>query len=408
MANEQGLLKQTVFAKQSGLAVPATTGGKVKRRTNSVFTKAVATWQSNEIVAHQQSTGDNAGPQTTSGKLDAIISPSTFSEMFASLLRKDFAATAAITAASFTIAVSGAYWTITRAAGSWLTDGVKAGDVGRITAGTFNAANLNKNLLVLAVNSATVLLVVPVNKVALVAEGPITGATWTTPGKKAWVPTTGHTNDYWTVEELYTGLTLAEQFNDVKIGKADITAPPVGPATVSFDCPGLYRTRNAQTIAAPAAETTTNPVKLVSGMVVVNGVPIPITSFTTSITGNIKPGEAEAGEGGAINQIKDHIRGEVAATLQIMAKFSANTIQTLFDNETVFKVFLVLADSQLAAADFVTLVYSACKCFGDAPNDGEAVEIVRTYPITPQINGSGGAALADLQTIVSMQDSQAV
>lgn len=409
MPNEQGLLKQTVFAKQAGgLGAPATTGGKVKRRTNSVFTKNGDTFQTNEIVAHQQSTGDILGPTKTAGKLDGLVSPGTYSEQFASLLRKDFAATAPIAGASLTIAaaVNGNH-NITRAAGSWLTDGVKVGDIGRITAGSFNAANLNKNLLVVAIVSATVITVRPLNGVAMVAEGPITGATWTTPGKKAWAPTTGHTNDYWTVEELYTGLGKAEQFTDVKIAKADISAPPVGPATVSFDCPGLNRTRLAQTIAAPAVETTTNPVALVSGIILVNGMATPITGFTAGIDGHIAPGEAEAGDG-TTNQIKDHVRGEISATLQITSKFSNTLIQDLYDNQTVFQVILVLADSTLPNAEFVTLVYPACKCFGDAPNDGETTEIVRTYPVTPQFNGSGGAALANHQTIVSMQDSVAV
>jgi hypothetical protein len=37
---------------------------------------------------------------------------------------------------------------VARSAGSWLTDGIKIGQVGRLTAGGFNAANSNKNLLV--------------------------------------------------------------------------------------------------------------------------------------------------------------------------------------------------------------------------------------------------------------------
>ena len=64
------------------------------------------------------------------------------------------------------MAGSGPTYTITRSTGSWLTDGIKKGQIGRITAGAVNAANLNKNLVVLSLTS-TILTVMPLNGVAL-------------------------------------------------------------------------------------------------------------------------------------------------------------------------------------------------------------------------------------------------
>jgi hypothetical protein len=404
MPNAQGLLKQTVLAKQSALGAPATSGGKIKRRTNAIFTRNVDTYESNEIVSHQQSTGANAGIVKVGGKLDALLSPTTFSEQFASLLRKDAAATTAIATLSLTIAASAPNWTITRAAGDFLTGGIKAGDVIRITAGSVNAANLNKNCLVISL-TATVLTVRPLNGVALVAEGPIASCTISVPGKKIWVPTTGHTNDFWSVEEWYPDVPASDLFTDCKIGKADITIPATGNATVSFDIPGLGRTRSAsQQIASPSAETTTNILTAVNGVIFVNGLITPITGAQVTIDGNIAPGEAEVGT----NNISDLIRGEIMVSGSFTAKFSATTLQAAFDAQTVIKIFLVITDGSGGAADFVTFVMSAVKLFGDAPDDGESKEVIRTYPFTAQINGAGGASLADHQTIISIQDSQAV
>jgi len=404
MPNAQGLLKQTVLAKQSALGTPATTGGKIKRRTNAIFTRNVDTYESNEIVSHQQSTGANAGIVKVGGKLDALLSPTTFSEQFESLLRKQAAATTALATLSLTIAASAPNWTITRAAGDFLTGGLKAGDVIRITAGAVNAANLNKNLLVISL-TATVLTVRPLNGVALVAEGPIASCTISVPGKKIWVPTTGHTNDFWSVEEWYPDVPASDLFTDCKIGKADITIPATGNATVSFDIPGLGRTRSAsQQIASPAVETTTNILTAVNGVIFVNGLITPITGAQLTIDGNIAPGEAEVGT----NNISDLIRGEIMVSGSFTAKFSATTLQAAFDAQTVIKIFLVITDGSGGAADFVTFVMSAVKLFGDAPDDGESKEVIRTYPFTAQINGSGGASLADHQTIISIQDSQAV
>jgi hypothetical protein len=58
------------------------------------------------------------------------------------------------------------------------------------------------------------------------------------------------------------------------------------------------------------------------------------------------------------------------------------------------------------ASDFVAFSMSAVKLTGDAPDDGEKA-IIRTYPFTAQINAAGGAALANDQTIITVQDSLA-
>jgi hypothetical protein len=110
---------------------------------------------------------------------------------------------------------SGPTYTVTRASGSFLTDGVKKGMVVRLSVGSLNAANISKNLLVLG-DTATVLTVKPLNGVALVAEGPITGCTVSAPGKETHAPTTGHTNDYFSWEKKFTDLTRYELFTDVK------------------------------------------------------------------------------------------------------------------------------------------------------------------------------------------------
>lgn len=421
MANEQGLLKQTIFAKQtSGLGVPAATGGKIKRRTSAVFSKMVDTYESNEIVSHQQSTGANAGIVKTSGKLDGLISPSTFSEQFASLLRKDNAATTPGSAiATLTVTSSGTVndWTLTRGAGDFLADGIKVGDVIRLTAATINVLNggtttgAAKNILVLSI-TATVIIARALNGTALFAQA-ITNCTVTVMGKKTWTPISGHTNDYWTVEEWYSGISRSEVFRDCKIAKADVTVPATGNATVSFDVPGLGRTEGAsQYMTSPTVETSTAVLTAVNGVICIFGgaadntvQPIPVTGIQFSIDGHIQPGEAEVGT----NQIGDHIRGEISVSGQFTAKFSSTNMQQLFTGQTLSTIIVVLTDGAADAANFVSFVIPQVKLFGDTPDDGEAKEIVRTYPFTAQIPSAlvGGPALAHNQTIISIQDSQA-
>jgi hypothetical protein len=401
----QGINKITVLKQQTGLGVPATgTGGQVLRRKTSVAKKSRATYTNDEIVQHQQSTGVNLGTASTSWDFDGLLSPGTYAVPLQSLLRKVFTAGAATAAAAITIAGAGPTYTVTRGTGSYLTDGVKVGDVVTLGGGSFNAANAGNNLLVAAL-TPTAATVVTVNGSALVAEGPVAGGVMSVAGKKSLVPMTGHTDTLFTVEEWYGDLSKSELFPDLRIGQADIGLPASGNATIKLASQGLgVRTRgNAQVLTNPAAATTTPVLTAVRGVVLANGMP---QQGITSISLTIKANLAEVGPVTGSNFNPDMSRGRVEVTGTFSALFDNTTLGTLYDNETVTSLVAVMAADTTNGADFVAINLSAIKLTDDAPDDGEKA-IVRTYPFTAQLNAAGGVALASDMTILSIQDSKA-
>jgi hypothetical protein len=405
MSVAQGINKITVIKAQTGLGVPATgTGGQVLRRKTSIGKKARASYTNDEIVQHQQSTGVNLGTASTSWDFDGLLSPGTYATPMASLLRKVFTATTASTGLSLTIAGVGPY-TLTRAAGSYLTDGVKIGDVVRITAGTFvNPVNRDNNIVVTGL-SALVLTGVTLNSSVLIAEGPIATSAVTVIGKKALAPMTGHTDTLLTVEEWYSDLSKSELFPDLRIGQCDIGLPASGNSTIKLTSMGLgVRTRGAaQVLTAPTAATTTPVLTAVRGIVLANGVSqLGITSISMSIKGNLNAIGPVVGS----NFNPDMSRGRVEVTGSFTALFDSTTLGTLYDNETVTSLVAVMAADTTNNADFVAINLGALKLTGDDPDDGEKA-VMRTYPFTAQINAAGGAALASDQTIITIQDSAA-
>lgn len=403
MTIAQGIKKQTCIGKQTGLGVPKVgAGGQILRRVTSVFVAARDMYENNEIVSHQQATGVTYGLQKASGKIDGLLSPGTYATLIAAALRKAFAATTAISSLSITVAGTGPY-TLTRATGSYLTDGIKVGDVVRLTAGSFNAANLNKNLIVTTL-TATVATVTAVNGTAMVAEGPIASATLTVPGKKSLVPLTGHTDDFFTFEEWYSDLGRSEIFTDSKIDKAEISIPATGNATVSFDIVALDRTLAAsQSFTSPATETTNPVLAAINGLVYLNGAKVGnVTGAQVSINGGVTPVSAVLGS----NFSPDMDRGRIRVSGSFTALFDAATIQLLYDTETVTSLILVVTADPTAAAEFFAMTFGRIKLTGDTPDDGEK-GIVRTYPFTAEINSAGGTALAWDQTIITIQDSMA-
>lgn len=403
MAVAQGIRKQTCYGKQTGLGVPKVgAGGQILRRKTAIFTATRDMFANDEIVSHQQSTGVTYGLQKAGGKIDGLLSPATYKDLFAAALRKVFTATAAMTGLSLTIAGAGPY-TLTRGSGSYLTDGLKVGDVVRLSVGSLNAANINKNLLVTAV-VALVATVVPVNGVAMVAEGPIATTTMTVVGKKALVPLTGHTDDFFTFEEWYADLTRSEIFTDAKVAKVQVDLPSTGNATASFEIVALDRViAGAQSFTSPTTETTTSVLSALSGIIYVNGTKVSnITGAQLTVDCGIKPVSAVLGS----NFSPDMDRGRIQVSGSFTALFDSATLSSLFDTEAVTSIVLVIASDPSATADFVTFTMGRVKLTGDAPDDGEK-SIMRTYPFTAELNSAGGAALNWDQTILTIQDSQA-
>jgi hypothetical protein len=402
MSVAQGINTTVARVAQSALGSPGSTGSALARRVTLSLNKQSETYASQEIASHQQSTGATEGPSGIQGTLNGEVSAGTYQIEIETLLRKAAAATTAITSASLTIAASGSNYTVTRAAGSWLSDGIKVGDVIRLSVGTLAAANISRNLLVLDVGSATVLTVTPLNTGVMTAEGPITGCTVTVIGKKSWTPTSGHLNRYLSYEKAFTDLTRYELFTDVKVGSADIAIPSTGIATVNFGLVGLARALSgSQTLTSPTAESTSAVLAAVQGKCVVNGVVTSITGAQLQIGGNVSLGAAEVGS----NSRSDLQRGRVSVSGSFTAKFSAVTLQTLRDNQTAVTLIFVLADSATDAADFISITLPAVKIFTDDADDGEK-EIIRSYNFTAQYYGSGGAAVKHNATIVQVQDSQ--
>ena len=402
MAQAQGIARVISRVKQSGKGAAGSTGSQRIRRTSATFNKTSDTFENNEIVDHQQSTGATEGVYSTTGQVDGLISPGTYTPEFANLLRKDFVATSSITGLSVTIAASGSGYTITRASGDFLTGGIKIGDIVRLAGAGLDSANVAVNLLVTAVTS-TVLTVFVLNGSSLTTEGPISSVTVSVPGKKAWVPTSGHTNDYFSYEIWQSEVPSSELYVDCKTGQAQISVPATGNSTVSFTIPGLSRVLGtSQVLTSPTAATTTDVVSSAKGAVVINGVSTPITTASVTVNGNINQGEAEVGS----QYRSDHQRGRVAVNGSFSAKFTSTTLQAIREAQTTVSLVIALPTNATGSADFVTLVIPSLKIMTDSANDGE-VEIIRQYDFTAQLNKDGGAALSSLQTIFSMQDSQA-
>lgn len=402
MSIAQGTTRQFRFKRQSAKGTLAgTSAGQILRRTNGKLNLQKETYNTaNELTSTQQMKSSRHGVKQATGNLSGLVSPGTYGDFLQALLRQDAAATSAITGASITIAGAGPY-TLTRAAGSYLTDGIKVGDVVRLTAGTFTAGNLNKNLLVTGV-TALVLTVVVVNGSTLTAEGPIASATVTVPGKKTMVPETGHTNIYYTIEEWMSDIPRSKVTQDVKVGQAQIDFPGSGNLTASFNLTGLDQTASGSVyFTAPTAETTSDVLASASGLLLVAGTASAVvTQASITINGNAQPANGVVGS----DLRPDVFSGKVMVTGTFSAYFDGGTVSDAFIDETEISMIFVNTDGSEANADFMTLVMSRVKVNAEDSDDSETGSIAQ-YTFEALLNSTGGAGTAYDKTTVAIQDS---
>ena len=409
MAIANPVNSQIRFKRQSAKGTLAgATGAQILRRESATFTLKKDTYDTeSEINSTQQLGSVRHGVRQVDGKVNGFFSPGTYSDFMSSIVRRDFAAVTAVTGASVTIAGAGPTYTVTRAAGSYLTDGFKIGMVIRLSAGTLNAANINRNLLITNVTAlvATVMPVNGVNGVAMVAEGPVTGTTITAVGKVTYAPTTGHTNVYYTAETWDPDVPSSERNIDVKASQINLSLPGSGNAKIDITFVGLDQTSSASAyFTSPTAETTTGVLVAASGLLLLAGSPVAtVTDLSINIDGKESPAEGVVGS----NIRPDIFRGIVKVSGSFSAYFDSRTLADTFVDETAQSLIGVFTSDSTNNADFASFYLPSLVVTSSDGDDGAAKGKKRSYSFTCQYNAAGGAALASPQTTIQIQDSAA-
>lgn len=397
----RGTAKTVSYRKETTWGVlSGPTGGKQLRRVTANFNLAKETYESNEIRTDRQVADFRHGVRSAEGSLNGELSSASYADFMAAILAKDFAAKTALASLSITISGAGPTYTVTRAAGSFLTDAVRVGMVVRLT-GSFNAANVNKNLLVTAV-TALALTVVVLNGTSLVAEGPIASAGMSFPGKNTLVPKTGHTDDSFTIEEWFSDIAQSEVYTGMKVGSMNVQLPASGLATVDFSFMGkdLASKGTTQYFTSPTAQGTDGIYAAVNGTVLFDGAPVAVI---TSADFSVERGMENAQVVGS-NSIADIFSGRIRATGNLSVYFTDGVFRDKFDAETPVSLVFSFTEGSEANADFVSFVMPKVK-LGSFTREDNELGITASTSFTALLNDVTGTGLEE--TTLMIQDSAA-
>lgn len=402
MTIAKGTAKQVGYKKESSFGTLAgASAGKLLRRVTASFNLTKETYESGEIRTDRQIADFRHGVRSAEGSLNGELAPASYADFMGSIVARDFTNAPSNSGVSLTIDAVGALYTITRASGDWLAEGFEVGQVVRLAGANLTAANVANNLLITEVTS-TVITVKVVNGSALVEEGPAASSSVTGVGKTTFVPTTGHTDQSYTVEEWYSDIAQSEVYTGMKVNSVAVQLPATGLTTVDVGFAGkdMAQTGTTQYFTSPTAQGTDGIFAAVNGVMLVDGAPV---ALVTSADFTIERATENASTVGS-NSVADIFTGRIRVTGNMSVYFQDAAFRTYFDDETPVSVVLVLTSDSSNDSDFVTFTLPKVKLGSFTKDDGELGVVAATsfQALLNEVTAGGLPA-----TTIAIQDSAA-
>jgi hypothetical protein len=401
MALASGVNKQVRIKKEATFGTaPGVSGAVQLRRVESTLDIVKDTYESQEIVSDYQVTDFRHGSRRVEGAINGELSPGTYALLMAAAMRKDFVAGVSTGAQTNVTAAAGPPGTFTRAAGSYITDGFRVGDVIRWTGWTTTGtANNTRNYRITAL-TATVMTTSGLLDEVVAAKAAGDSVTATVIGKKTYTPLTGHTNDSFAIEHWFPDLTvpISELFLGCRVQSMAVELPATGLARSNFTVLGKDVTTAAAVYYTSVADApSTGIAAAVSGSIRVAGVDVAIV---TGINFTYQGGMTTLPVVGS-NSTPDVFPGRVRVSGQITAALESATLRDLFLNETEADIQVFLKLTSAIDSAFLNFYFARVKLGGAQKSDGEQ-SIIQTLPFTSLRKQTGTDA--ELTTLV-IQDS---
>lgn len=379
MAFASGVQKTVAIAKESSWGVkPAAGSATFIRRASCTLNLSREQFQSNEITTTAQTSSVRSGTDTVEGTLSGELSAGSYDTIFSQLLRGPWV-TGVSLAASTDISASSVDNSLNRTTGSWITSGIRVGDV--ITVGGFASpatANNGKTTVI----SVTALKIV-VNK-TLVTKVAGDSVTVVVAGNKLVIPLTvaARSDDSFTVEESHADTGDHYVATGVKFNTAKIGINPDNMVTAEFGMMGKDQTVSGTAyFTTPAAPSIASCLSSNAGAIFFNGQQIGVvTTFSFDIDGGMEAGKT------VFNQLPDGTRPAAAifiGRIGVKGSFSVYMQdRTLFEKAYAENALTIVFRADGDNGDGMVFKMPKCKVTMPQRTDSEKGGIVQSLDFT--------------------------
>lgn len=379
----------------TGVAVFGGSGKEFRKNSGSGLALTRTTINPNEVRSDGKMSMGRLGSRTVAGTLGADCSVSTFDDLFEGGIRSTWATATAITQATAGLtSITTNATSIIASAGSWLTAGMRVGDVFVMT-GHSTVANNSRNLRVTAVTTLTLSVAE-----TLIADAGADSTFTLTRGKKL-VQTTPLVRRSFTFDEYMVDLDQSKTSVGCRVKSIKFTGQPDGMALLEFGVTGINQTSNntasSPTLTSPTLTSAIALAWLDATIRVAGSDRTNLTAFdfifdngaaTLPVIGStVSPDVFEN---------PASITGTMSGTLQDFTDFDA------FLGEAEFEFHGLLVAPQAEPKDYISLFLPRCKRTSyDIPQGTDGAMIVTANFVT----GTKGVATGYDDTMISIVTS---
>jgi hypothetical protein len=361
---------------QSGIGTPASgagaTGLRVKPSQSLKLNKQYI--NSEEVRRDGQSTRGRQGSRSSSAGYSSELSVGSFDALIEAALRGTFTVSTDITQATMT-SVTTTTTTIVASAGSWLTQGVRRGDMIKLT-GFADAANNAKWFRVISVTASTI----TVAGTAPLVLNATPDSTFTVTVAKNVIMGATPVERYFSLEEYQQNIDSSLYGTDMKVVKMDFNAQPNRNIEVTFTFMGL----DAQSLTGASSPTfttptftTTLPLVMVDGTIRINGVDYTVITgfqFSLDLGGATTPTLAPTSVDVFLANTK--LTGSFTAIRQDLTFWAA------FSAETQVEFFIHCAENEADPKDFISFYIGNAALSDNTTSIAQDGPMVETVPWT--------------------------
>lgn len=336
--------KGTPASGSGGFLLP-TSGGQGGQLSKNAVTSALVRQDG------QQYRGRH-GSRRTSGTYASEVGIGRADPIWEALFRSSWsAADLAVTQATMTSVTTGAN-TIIAAAGSWITQGLRVGDVIRAS-GLADAANNGKNLRITGLTATTI----TVAETLVVNGSPDTAFTITRPGRVLLNAAAGVlSRTYFTIEEHMYDLDASELYSDCRWSRGMLRMAPDGNLDCEFGWTGTGAMDVVEAGAAPHFTAPSDPTSLT--LVATEAVVrlgsedlLDLTAFDFTI--DLQPNAPSTISPGGL--APDVFLGTVQIGMNMTMLLADLQALADFEAETQLSLHIMASENEAAPADFIAL-----------------------------------------------------
>lgn len=377
MADQTGRNVGVYFMAQPTLGTPVSGAGASVFRFNGSGGLALSKnkVRSNESRNDGQSTLGRHGSRSVAGTYPADATLGTFDELFQALVRGTWSAVLTITEATAGLtSITTTTNTIVASAGSFITAGLRKGDVFRLTNHS-TPANNSKNLRIVDLTATTITLPAGSLTANAVAD---TSFTITRP-KKLFNPASP-TRRLFTFEEREEDQDASSLFPDCRVSSCHVTLAPDGMVTFEFGIVG----RDMQVLEGAASPNFTSPTQTVTiGLVAADAsillgttavVNLTALDFTMDLSASTTPVLGALTSPDVYDNNMRPITGTISGIRSDM------TLLKSFLNEDQLSLHMLLVEPDSEPKDFMSFYLPLLTVDGNTKNFGADGPLIQTAP----------------------------